>query len=70
MIRSFDNDKKNVNCYYESFDDNIFENRMNESASNININEIKIKSRDSRHEITKKVSQLHFLIYIVFDVDI
>ena len=59
-----------MNHYYENFDDNIFENRMNKSASNININEIKIKNRDSRHKITKKVLQLHFLICIIFDVDI
>ena len=59
-----------MNRYCESFDDNIFENRMNESASNIDTNEIKIKNRDSRHEIMKKVSQLHFLICIAFDVDI
>ena len=70
MIRSSDNDKENVNRYYENSDDNIFENRMNESALSIDTDEIKIKNRDSRHEIMKKVSQLHFLICIAFDVDI
>ena len=59
-----------MNCYCKNFDDNIFKNRMNESALNINTNEIKIKNRDLRHEIAKKVSQFHFLICIVFDVDI
>ena len=70
LTRSSDSDKENLNRYYKNFDDSIFENRMNESASNIDINEIKIKNRDSRHEITKKVLQFHFLICIVFDVDI
>ena len=70
MIRSFDNNKKNVNRYYENFNNNIFKNQMNKSALNIDINEIKIKNRDLRHEITKKVSQFHFLICIVFNVDI
>ena len=26
LTRSFDNDKRNVNYYFESFNDNIFEN--------------------------------------------
>ena len=59
-----------MNRYFKNFNDNIFENRINESASNIDINEIKIKNRDSRHEIMKKVLQFHFLIHIIFDVDI
>ena len=59
-----------MNRYYESSDDNIFKNRMNENALNIDTNEIKIKNRDLRHEITKKIPQFHFLIYIVFSVDI
>ena len=70
MIRLFDNNKENANRYFENFDNNIFENRINESASNINTNEIKIKNRDLRHKITKKVLQFHFLICIVFNIDI
>ena len=44
-----------MNRYYENFDNNISENRMNENALNINTNEIKNKNRDSQHKIMKKI---------------